>query len=600
MSLFEKISGFFKFNKSEEKIIKEFTPADYGDVNRWETNRNEVNPDKGRMGDLIDYLKLYNNQPWVYVCVRDIANAASSVDYQLLSKGKEIEKPDPIYDLFKQPNPHETFTDFRRKIFTHLELTGNCFIELVRDDNDKLVGMFILRPDRISIMPHPKYKIAGFKYQIDNNGKEILFSTDEIIHLAYVDSKDEYWGMPPAMAAQLGITLNFYARAWNKNFFTQGAEPGGVLETDHSLSAQAYDRLLGVWMKRHRGPRNAHLPAILEEGMKYKAIVGKHSDMQFIEQQKATREEIYEVFDVPLNWRTDLNQKKSFYFSNIIPKLKWLAESINTTIDDPEKSGFDIDQFEIQFLTRSIEAMVEDEQIKAQIANSNVTHGIMTINEVRYRHWGLGPVEWGDDWWAPVGLMPTKSGQHPTNPGNVQGATVTDGYSAGLSSPTQVPNLNRESRLGNTQQNVPQSKSVEKLDEIKDAIEKQQKPIIVNIDNQLPEQKEVIQPQMPQQPIIVNIDNKMPTPEGMIEKPTKVGSEVIIIRDEKDGSILEQEERFLFNIDIEKIKDRNFPIGKRIKIIRDPQGYVVSKQEEDIYIGEENGRNESKSEEANS
>jgi len=458
MSLKDKIFGFFGFKKAEPVPLRELRPAEMDDIERWESDRYGVyDGGKGRLGDLGSYLDLYRTQPWVYVCARDISQAFSTVDYQITNEGKEISKDDYRYRVIRKPNPFETFSDVRKKTSVHLELTGNSFWELVRDDKENLIGIYILRPDLMRIQPHPKYKIAGYRYEIES-GKEILFSPDEIIHFKYIDPKDDYWGMPPAMAAQIGITLDFFAQTWNKNFFINGAEPGGILETDYSLSPQAHERLINNWMRRHRGGKNSHIPAILEEGMKYKPIESRHDDMQFIEQRKMSKEEIFEVFDVPINWRTDLNQKKSFYFSNIIPKLRWFSESINETLLNKEGTE-NKDKFEITFLTRSIEAMVEDEQIKSEIAQSNTTHGIMTINEVRERYYGLPPRPWGEDWWAPVGLAPTSAGVHPTNSGNEPGRTVNDGYSAGLSDPSQVPKLGQNSRLDNIRSTHPETAS---------------------------------------------------------------------------------------------------------------------------------------------
>ena len=445
--------SFFDFFKAKKSAPRNFDDLD--DRPRYETPTNNiVGGTKGNKAtDIADFLNLYKIHPWAFACARDVAQSAAGVEYQLLRENKEIKKKELIWQVIDRPNPHDTYFDFMEATFTFLELSGNNFWELVRNKDGDLVGMYVLPPHKMEILPHKKLKVAGYIYRPSAN-EQILYDASEIIHIKYLDPMDEYWGMPANQAAKNGFILDLYATTWNKTFFQQGAEPGGTLETDQSISPNAYERLKQSWLKRHQGAKNWHIPAILEEGLKYKPITAKHSDMEYTNMRNMTKEEIYEVNGVPIKWRTDANQKKVFYYSNIMPKLKKIEKVFNAAMADPEKPGVvDKDNVNIKFLTRSIEAMVEDEAIKADIANQNTTHGIMTINEVRERYYGLDPVEWGDDWWAPVGLMPTKSGVHPTNPGNEPGRTIDSAEDAGTAHPNQTPKLDQPSRLDQVRTN---------------------------------------------------------------------------------------------------------------------------------------------------
>lgn len=448
MGFFAEFGRFFGFSKAKRYPDRDFKDLDV--KQRYDALEPEKDGDKGKSGNVNDYLRLYRTHPTVYTCTRDVAQACANVEFQVLRDDKEINKKHPVYRVIKRPNKHETFTVFRERTFIHLGLTGNAFWEIVRDKkSQEIIGMYVLRPDWIKILPHKRQKVAGYIYEVPGQEK-ILLSTEDVVHLMYSDSEDEYWGISPAMAAQNSITVDLYATAYNKQYFTHGAEPGGVLESEFSITDKAYDRLIANWYKRHGSYKNAHIPAILEEGLKYKPITSTHRDMQFQEQRKLSKEEIYDCYDVPIDWRRDLKQKKSFYFSNIIPKLNWLAEVFNEHLLNPEGTE-DRDRFEVKFITRSIEAMVEDEEIKSKIAQSNVSHGIMTINEVREKYYGLDKVEWGDVYWAPVGLAPHNSGLHPTSPtpgeGQEPGRTVTENPKTnGMASPNHVPSVGEEPR----------------------------------------------------------------------------------------------------------------------------------------------------------
>lgn len=391
--------------------------------------------------DLADFLQLYSTHPWVFVCASAIANAAASVKWQVLSKGKEVDTSKHPEWLLR-PNPHMTWYDFIESILLYLELSGNCYLEVVGGTvgDGKIEGIFPLRPDRMKIKPDPVKKVAGYDYNV--NAKVIPYKPEDILHLKYTDPRDEYYGVAPVFSARSDITLDFWATAWNKKFFRDGAEPGGVLETDQSLTDQAWNRLRNLWAKRHKGVDNAHNVAVLEEGLKYKVIGSSHSDMQFAELKKMSRDTVLAVMRVPpvmvgisegVSYASSRDQKKVFWQDNVIPKLMRIEMAINAFLI-PEG-------LEFKFVTRSIDSMIEDDQVKSSIANSLVSHGILTINEIREKYYGLDKLPWGDVYWAPVGLAPV---HHEEVPAKLAGALppgnqTTSGDAAGLKSPFQTP-----------------------------------------------------------------------------------------------------------------------------------------------------------------
>ena len=457
MRLISIIKGIFNKEYNPKKDTR--ARFDDSDLDSY-SNKTGISKQGDRFVEFEDYLRLYTSQPAVYVCAGRIARSAASVDYQILKNGKEVKAKD-LKNLLRRPNPYQTWCDLIERTFLHLELTGNSFWEVLRDPKTKeIVAIFNLMPHKMKILPHKKQFVSGYIY-VPMPGQEVLYDASEIIHLKYQDPMDDYWGAAPTMAASNSITLDFWATAWNKKFFKNGAEPGGALETDQPLSQTAYDRLRATWFQRHQGLKNAHIPAILEEGLKYRPITPKHSEMEFSVMKSKTKEEIHESYGVPIEWK-DVNARKAFWHDNIIPKLRQFEKTINTFLLNPEGTE-DIDKLEFKFVTRSIESMLEDDLTKSQIAQANVSHGIWKANEARERLYGMDDVPWGDTYWAPVGLAPYDSGVHPGTPGsnpdvdgsgkpNQPGARVDSPYQAGGSSPSQTPKVNQPSRLDQARQ----------------------------------------------------------------------------------------------------------------------------------------------------
>lgn len=417
-------------------------------IDRYDATDYDWTASKTTKAALADFLALYAAHPWVYAAVHAIATAAASVRFRILKNGAEV-KDDKTLAIFNQPNPYMTWFEFMEATFCYTELTGNCFWEEVYDKDENLIALLPLRPDKMRITPHPKRKIANYRYKPSSKGDEILFDPEEITHIKYFNPANEYWGVGPAAAAENGIIQDFWAVAYNKGYFKRGAEPGFVLETDNSLTDMAFSRLLESWKKRHQGVDKTHVPAILEEGLKYKPIGISQKDMQFLELRKMSREEVLGVFRVPpilvgimeaASYATAREQKKSFWMDNVLVKLQRLEGIINQSLMPSE--------LEFKFVTESITSIIEDEQVAANIANQYVTHGIMTINEVRKKYLNLDPVKWGDVYWVPVGLAPVSGPAAPVSPGgpapvpgsnNNPNPQTTDGEQTGTKGPAFVP-----------------------------------------------------------------------------------------------------------------------------------------------------------------
>lgn len=386
--------------------------------------------------ELRDFLSLYQVHPWVYSCITAIATTSAGVPWRILKNEKEDKKAE-IGDILRRPNPHQVWQQFIEQIQIYMESCGNAFIEEVRDNKGKLYAMYVLRPDKIKILPHPKVKVAGYIFE-PSPGREILFSEKEITHLYYQSSIDDYWGISAAYAAQNSLILDINATTYNKKFFTNSAIPEGVLETEGSISDQTYKRLKLDWAKRHRGVMNAFELAILEEGLKYRPIGITQKDMMMVEMKKLAREDVLSTYRVPpvivglleyAGVSSSREQRKMFYMDNIIPKLEKLALIFNENIM-PEG-------YKLQFIVDAINSVIEDVQISTQVAMSLVSHGIFTIDEVRRKFFAMDGVPWGKVPWMPVGLAQ----YDPNAPKPVEG-----GEEAAFQSPAQA--LNRSTPMG--------------------------------------------------------------------------------------------------------------------------------------------------------
>lgn len=360
---------------------------------------------KDRPENYEDYAVAYGQVVWVYACVSTIATAVAGVPLRIYrSRANSVEEisDSRLARLLSDVNPHLSSCDLWEATASFLELSGNCYWEIEKDESGFPAAIYPMRPDRVKIVPDRENLVAGYIYEV--NGRSVSLDADEVIHFKYFNPANEFYGLGPIAAIRNSIIVDQYSVAYNKAFFKNGSCPGGVLETGSSLSDEAFHRLRKQWEEGHKGTTRAHRIAVLEEGLSYKPIGLSPRDMEFLNQRKFCREEICAVFKVPpalvgvyeyANYANAEHQNKAFWQKAVIPKLRKLEQKLNSSLVPgcTEQAG-EASWF-VRFDTSAVEALKENEDVKSQVQERLVRSGIMTINEVRRRE-NLPPVPWGD------------------------------------------------------------------------------------------------------------------------------------------------------------------------------------------------------------
>ena len=103
---------------------------------------------------------------WLFATVNRIAQSIASQEWKLYRKiGGERDEVDvhPAIDLWHSANPFITREDFLETSQQHMELTGEMWWVLVRNGAGVPVEMQVVRPDRMTPIPHPTEFIQGYQ-----------------------------------------------------------------------------------------------------------------------------------------------------------------------------------------------------------------------------------------------------------------------------------------------------------------------------------------------------------------------------------------------------------------------------------------------------
>ncbi|TCT14583.1 HK97 family phage portal protein [Natranaerovirga pectinivora] len=249
----------------------------------------------------------------VYACVRILAETIASLPlhtYEYTKAGKEKAINHHLYQLLHdEPNPEMTSFVFRETLMSHLLLWGNAYAQIIRDGNGKVICLYPLLPNKMVVDRTSSGEIY-YNYSKEN-GEQAYLTKEEVIHIPGLGF-DGLVGYSPIAMAKNAIGMAIATEEYGASFFSNGANPGGVLE--HPGILKDPKRVRDSWNSVYQGSNNANKVAVLEEGMSFKPIGIPPEQAQFLQTRKFQINEIARIFRIPPHMIGDLEKSS---FSNI-------------------------------------------------------------------------------------------------------------------------------------------------------------------------------------------------------------------------------------------------------------------------------------------
>lgn len=177
-----------------------------------------------------------------------------------------------------------------------MEQVGKSFWVVDHPDGSTLpLGLWPVRPDRMTPVPDRDKFLKGWIYTSPDGMEKIPFLPTEVIWNRYPDPEDLYGGCGPIQSVLTDIEAARSAAEWNRNYFINSAEPGGVIQVDHELRDEEFDELVNRWRETHRGVARAHRIAVLEAGQTWVQNAHSIRDMDFAALRSVSRDIIREA-----------------------------------------------------------------------------------------------------------------------------------------------------------------------------------------------------------------------------------------------------------------------------------------------------------------
>jgi len=283
----------------------------------------------------------------LFSVVSRTANATSQVNWHLWRKAPSGLKEDrtevtrhAALDLWNKPNPFYTRQEFVETFQQHVDLTGETEWLVSRAEGiDLPLELWPVRPDRMKPVPHPSDFLSGWIY-VSPDGIKIPLNLNEVIQIRTPNPMDPYRGLGPVQPLLTTLDSANAADEWNRNFFRNSAEPGGIIQVDKRLTDDEFDEMTLRWNEQHRGVSRAHRVAVIEQGQWVDRSYSQR-DMQFVQLRQVTRDQIMEAYAISkpmLGVSEDVNRAAAdaglvqFARYLTVPRLERIKSALNNDL----------------------------------------------------------------------------------------------------------------------------------------------------------------------------------------------------------------------------------------------------------------------------
>jgi HK97 family phage portal protein len=337
----------------------------------------------------------------VYACVTLIANDIGKLRQRLMElddSGIWKETSSPSFSpVLRKPNAYQNHIQFKQWWQTSKLTKGNSYGLKQRDNRGVVTGIYLLDPDRVTVLVAENGDVYYQCGSDDLNGvanEGVTAPASEIIHDRMNCLFHPLVGIAPLYACALAACQSLKMQNDSSTFFENGARPGGILSAPGAISDETAARLKAHWDANYTG-QNAGRVAVVGDDLKFQQMKMSATDSQLIEQFKLTAEMICTAFHVPpskVGVTTAANgvtaaQENQKYYSDCV---QILCEEYEACMDDglalPDRYGVELD---VDGLLRL------DMGTLVETLSAAVGGGIMTPNAAMLKL-NQPPVEGGD------------------------------------------------------------------------------------------------------------------------------------------------------------------------------------------------------------
>lgn len=348
-----------------------------------------------RLRDYKGYLETGCSNVWatfraVHLCAATILGTEFRV--QNTKTGERADVPE-LDRMFSSPNKRDSWAEMLYQWVFHMKLTGNAYwVKDEMNSRGQPSSLYPLIPHYVTLIPDPVTGVSKYLYKV--NGREIAFDSTEVIHFRRPHPMDPIQGMGDIEPSTALYNDHINRNAYQEQFLKEGAMPSGIMtyKGTEQMPASLMDmdedewgKLKKWWQTEYAGKANAGKTAFLTGEWDYLRLGLTHTEMESLDQEKFTVEQIFMNHGVPLslagwtnaaNYATARQDEINFRRYEVVPLLDILVGKLS-------QDGILVKNFNpLLSMVYELSGLIDVEQVHKDYAPL-VTLGGMTLNELR-------------------------------------------------------------------------------------------------------------------------------------------------------------------------------------------------------------------------
>lgn len=182
-----------------------------------------------------------------------------------------------------------------------MALFGEAFWYIVtRDRMSNASTLEVLHPAFIEIKKRQLVDGTVQKYYLYGTGvNKTELSPDDLIHIPFMALPGAERGLNTIQYGGVAFSLALAAMEYGSRWFAQGASPSFLLSTDQKLGREEVERIADKFLIEHSGLGSAHLPLVVDSGMKVEKISSTPDEAQYLSTLQYSRMVIAAWFGLP-------------------------------------------------------------------------------------------------------------------------------------------------------------------------------------------------------------------------------------------------------------------------------------------------------------
>jgi HK97 family phage portal protein len=341
---------------------------------------------------------------WVSTAIGMIAReaAAAAQTFEVVQKigNKQIGVPNhPLEIVMDSPNPWMGSNFFWQYTMWWLQLDGNAYWFVgTGEEGEERRNVFELWPlpsHRVEPAPNASNDKTSFikNYFFTSNGIQYTIPAEYIVHFMLPNPFDLYRGMSPLMSAMLAVDSDMAMAQWNGAFFGRNnVMPSAIVNLstgDPNVAIDPDDKAaLEEDLRAEYSAAERRTLVTTAQKVDVNLLGWNPREMDFVEGRKTTKEEIFDVYGVPVGLISENSTQANsdtadrlFKEKTIWPLITLIGEQIGTELLAP----FYGRQYRVKFKDiRPTDKAQESQDI-------NNANAYLSIDEMRQKFWQLKP-----------------------------------------------------------------------------------------------------------------------------------------------------------------------------------------------------------------